>query len=102
MTRRSAALRRRPISPAVSLNPAIIDSASAPASSRSPTRRNIAKTSSRFVGLKLSTSGEPGSRSAASRTVSSLTAQTSHCSWVRIRSGASSARTSSSSSYRPS
>ena len=92
-TRRGdAPLRRRAISAAVSLNPAMIDSASARRSSRSPTRQNMAKTSASVIGFTLSTCGEPGNFEAASRTVTSLTAQTSHCSCVRIRSGASSAR----------
>ena len=71
--------------------PRSVASAASRAPSRSPTRRNIAWTSARSVGLTLSTGGEPGKSAATRRTVASLTAQTSHCSCVRIRSGRSSA-----------
>ena len=82
-------LRRRPISPTVSLNPAIIDSASAAlvqqVANATEHREDLLEV--RRVEA-LDHRASPARRSAASRTVSSLTAQTSHCSWVRIRSGA--------------
>ena len=62
-------------------------SAAGLASSRSPTKANIANRSARSSGFTLSTRGFPGNIPATRRTVFSLTAQTSHCSCVRIRSG---------------